>query len=203
MTGLFQQRHLRMFLRHNHHDQKAPGDSLEPPTPCSTHTATMGCTPFTDYLTARHRRLESLLDSALATLSLIHDAASPAAPPTFTRHSQPPAPCPIVAPRAPLRRRSPLARKSHVLYHFDRVFTPCYALRQVFIFSVFKTRSEVLLTPKVFILFRSVHFDLKSRMEPEKLMSTRFILCLGAWTARQDVTTDFIGQSTTTIVPHR
>jgi hypothetical protein len=49
---------------------------------------------------------------------------------------------------------------------------------------------------------KSVHFDPNSRIESEQMMSTLFILCLGAWTAQQNVTSDLIGQSTTIIVLH-
>jgi hypothetical protein len=71
-------------------------------------------------------------------------------------------------------------RTSHfqLLYHFDRLFTPCYTLRQVFIFPVFKTRSDVLLTPKVFVLFRDVHFDPESHMEPEKIVHNFYLVSL-------------------------
>jgi hypothetical protein len=64
-----------MFSRCNHHDHAAPLDSLAPPALHSPlHATPMSDTFSTDNLTANHHRLESLLDSALSTLSLIHDA---------------------------------------------------------------------------------------------------------------------------------
>lgn len=72
-----------MFSRCNHHDQMAPGVSLAPTTPLAT------CQPpraGLDYTSAHHHRLESLLDSALAILTLIRDNAPSAAPPTFSSH---------------------------------------------------------------------------------------------------------------------
>ncbi|KAJ7938846.1 hypothetical protein B0H13DRAFT_2301496 [Mycena leptocephala] len=65
-----------MFSRCDHHDQKAPGGFLAPqpsysaPFPLEAHQE-----PHPDLLSAHHWRLESLLDSALATLTLIHDIA--------------------------------------------------------------------------------------------------------------------------------
>ncbi|KAJ7920361.1 hypothetical protein B0H13DRAFT_2319557 [Mycena leptocephala] len=65
-----------MFSRCDHHDQKAPGGFLAPqpsysaPFPLEAHQE-----PHPDLLSAHHRCLESLLDSALATLTLIHDIA--------------------------------------------------------------------------------------------------------------------------------
>jgi hypothetical protein len=72
-----------MFSRCYHHDQMAPDASPAPPTPFTT------CQPLgagLDHLSAHHHRLESLLDSALATLTLIRDNAPSAAPPTFSSH---------------------------------------------------------------------------------------------------------------------
>ncbi|KAJ6548354.1 hypothetical protein B0H19DRAFT_1265188 [Mycena capillaripes] len=80
--------HLRMFSRSNHHDQTAPAHVLAPPAPSPTPQPTSGgWQPSTDLTSAHHLRLESLLDSALAALTLILDTATPIASPTFTDHT--------------------------------------------------------------------------------------------------------------------
>ncbi|KAJ6528063.1 hypothetical protein B0H19DRAFT_1195008, partial [Mycena capillaripes] len=77
-----------MFSRSNHHDQTAPAHVLAPPAPSPTPQPTSGgWQPSTDLTSAHHLRLESLLDSALAALTLILDTATPIASPTFTDHT--------------------------------------------------------------------------------------------------------------------
>src|ERR1700761_8026234 len=68
-----------MFSRSDHHNPVAP---LKVPAPPTAHS-TPGWPPPGDHTTAHHQRLESLLDSALATLTLILDIA---ATPTYTDH---------------------------------------------------------------------------------------------------------------------
>ncbi|KAJ6458788.1 hypothetical protein C8R45DRAFT_942625 [Mycena sanguinolenta] len=70
-----------------HHDLTAKGTGPSPPPSHSTLQLPVGKgSPYRDNLSHYHR-LESLLDSALATLTLIRDTANnPAAPPAFTLH---------------------------------------------------------------------------------------------------------------------
>ncbi|KAJ7790817.1 hypothetical protein B0H14DRAFT_2937897 [Mycena olivaceomarginata] len=74
-----------MFSRSYHHDQMAPGHIPAPPTHFQTpKPADGGWPPSTDRISAHHDRLESLLDSALATMTLILDIATT---PTFSAHT--------------------------------------------------------------------------------------------------------------------
>ncbi|KAJ7892908.1 hypothetical protein B0H14DRAFT_3681401 [Mycena olivaceomarginata] len=74
-----------MFSRSYHHDQMAPGHIPTPPTHFQTpKPADGGWPPSTDRISAHHDRLESLLDSALATMTLILDIATT---PTFSAHT--------------------------------------------------------------------------------------------------------------------
>ncbi|KAJ7743209.1 hypothetical protein B0H16DRAFT_1727934 [Mycena metata] len=73
-----------MFSRSHHHDQKVPIGVGAPPTPLSSQiplSNSLG--PFTA-LSAHHCHLESLLNSALATLMIILDAT---ATPTVSDHT--------------------------------------------------------------------------------------------------------------------
>ncbi|KAJ7501790.1 hypothetical protein B0H11DRAFT_1991137 [Mycena galericulata] len=64
----------------------APGDCLaSPPPSMPLWSPEADHSPSQDHSLAHYRRLEHLLDSALATLTLIRDAATPAAP-AFTLH---------------------------------------------------------------------------------------------------------------------
>ncbi|KAJ7936424.1 hypothetical protein B0H13DRAFT_2303825 [Mycena leptocephala] len=77
-----------MFSRSNHHDQEAPANVAHP-TPHSTPQPVVAgwlpsTDPSTDHLSAHYHRLEFLLDSALAALTLILDNATT---PTFTDHT--------------------------------------------------------------------------------------------------------------------
>ncbi|KAJ7086540.1 hypothetical protein C8R44DRAFT_752562 [Mycena epipterygia] len=58
-----------MFSHSNHHHQNVPGSC---PALTTAHTACLGLTSAPDQLATHHRHLESLLDSALATVTLIH-----------------------------------------------------------------------------------------------------------------------------------
>ncbi|KAJ7704135.1 hypothetical protein B0H16DRAFT_1747759 [Mycena metata] len=73
-----------MFSRSNHHDRKVPNKAGPPPTALSGPTlVSKGLATLTD-LSAHHYHLESLLDSALATLMIILDAT---ATPILTAHT--------------------------------------------------------------------------------------------------------------------
>jgi hypothetical protein len=75
-----------MFSRGNHHDQISPGAWLAPLTSHSTLQPSEAWMPCDANLSAHYFRLETLLDSALATLTLIRDTATLAAPPTLSSH---------------------------------------------------------------------------------------------------------------------
>ncbi|KAJ7698454.1 hypothetical protein B0H16DRAFT_1484434 [Mycena metata] len=70
-----------MFSHCNHHDQWAPTDL---PVPAAPSTTPIPAGQPKDLLSAHYHRLESLLDSALATLMIILDTAHT---PTFTDHT--------------------------------------------------------------------------------------------------------------------
>ncbi|KAJ7908059.1 hypothetical protein B0H13DRAFT_1878968 [Mycena leptocephala] len=72
-----------MFSRPNHYHQDGPAPCLAPPLQLTTHC---GSSTAGDHLLAHHQHLESLLDSALATLALIQNSEPPTAPPVYTPH---------------------------------------------------------------------------------------------------------------------
>ncbi|KAF7339182.1 hypothetical protein MVEN_01995500 [Mycena venus] len=74
-----------MFSRCNYHDEKAPESNLAPHA-LSTPSPLVHCPPSAYLLPTHCLHLESLLDSALATLALIHDTAPATAVSIFTPH---------------------------------------------------------------------------------------------------------------------
>ncbi|KAJ7689789.1 hypothetical protein B0H17DRAFT_1134731 [Mycena rosella] len=77
-----------MFSCGNHHDQTVSGNDLAPPAPTSTFQPLEAWLPCQDNLSAHCLHLETLLDSALATLALIRDTATPTAPATLSPHTK-------------------------------------------------------------------------------------------------------------------
>ncbi|KAJ7624432.1 hypothetical protein FB45DRAFT_1086050 [Roridomyces roridus] len=75
-----------MFSRGNHHDPHAPADLLARPTHTNPKPQAGDSPAHTSTISAHYSRLESLLDSALATLTLIHDHDPIAAPPLLNGH---------------------------------------------------------------------------------------------------------------------
>ncbi|KAJ7312289.1 hypothetical protein DFH08DRAFT_822326 [Mycena albidolilacea] len=75
-----------MFSRCNHHDQKGPAHNPVPSTQPASPSLAGEFLPHSDHLSAHYSRLESPLDSALATLTLIRDSSPSTALPAFTGH---------------------------------------------------------------------------------------------------------------------
>ncbi|KAJ7336208.1 hypothetical protein DFH08DRAFT_965103 [Mycena albidolilacea] len=107
-----------MFSRSNHHDQKVPAHGRAPPTLLAPHRPAGDYLQQLDPLSAHYFRLESLLDSALATLTLIRDYAPTTDLPTLTDHMTEvlralcrldplPAPCPATPTTTPMVTPSP------------------------------------------------------------------------------------------------
>jgi hypothetical protein len=75
-----------MFSRYNHHDQTGPAHNPAPSTQLASPSLPGDSLPHSDSLSAHYSCLESLLDSALATLTLIRDSAPTTALPALTGH---------------------------------------------------------------------------------------------------------------------